>query len=330
MNLLAGTSKGVFVIEQGEARQVLECQSVRNLFVSGDRIFAGTGDGVFVSEDEGRSWTLTGLMGLEVWQIEAVDSNLLYAVTQPAGLYRSADGGTTWQEVESFAKVAAAADWCVPIDPPSPGRARALVIDRNDPNYIWVGVEVGGIMRSDDGGNSWQFNLPGDNPDLHMMCAHPDNPQTLFASTGYGRIDGIAEMIEGNAGVFRSDDNGANWRYVWHGVTPRYSRPMCIDQRKPFALTVASAPTAFSHYKEDGGAQAMLYRSDDCGATWHSLCDQAHSPSADNFHGLISDPEILGGVITGTDSGELWRVSKDAEWTKVSSDMPAVLSIAAC
>ena len=225
---------------------MLESRGVRDLVVVDDRAYAGTGAGLHVSEDGGESWAAAGLADREVWQIRSAGGDTLYAATQPAGLFRSDDAGSTWYEIESFAALPEAADWCVPIEPPAPGRARALVIDAEDPDRIWVGVEVGGIARTDDGGDSWTVDLPGDNPDLHMMWAHPDQAGVLFASTGYGRFDGVAEMVEPNAGVFRSDDYGASWTYAWVGITPRYSRPMCIDDRAPFALTVASAPTAFS------------------------------------------------------------------------------------
>lgn len=326
MNILAGTSKGVFSIGKDGARQVLESRGVRDLAKFGDRVFAGTGAGLFVSDDAGQSWSLAGLEDYEVWQIRGADDNILYAGTQPAGLFRSDDAGASWQEVEAFTQVPEAADWCVPVEPKLPGRARALVIDRDDPQRIWVGVEVGGIMRTEDGGKTWELDLPGENPDLHMMCAQPDNSEVLYASTGYGRPDGVAEMIEGNAGVFRSEDGGASWQYAWKGITPRYSRPMCIDPRTPYGLTVASAPTAFSSFKDEGGAQAMLLRSEDGGESWRSLCDRAHSPSQANIHGLTPDLEQPGGVVIGTDTGEVWRVSNDSEWTPLGSGLPSVLS----
>ncbi|MDA1077059.1 MAG: hypothetical protein O3A63_20285, partial [Proteobacteria bacterium] len=234
----------------------------------------------------------------------------------------------TWSEIESFSHAPEAADWCLPVEPPQPASARALVIDELDPQKIWLGVEVGGIMHSSDGGVTWSLNLPGGNPDLHMLFAHPAIPETLFASTGYGRLDGVAEMVEGNAGVFRSDDGGQTWCYAWKGITPRYSRPMCIDRRSPFAVTVASAPTAFSSYKGPHGAGAMLYRSEDLGETWRSLCDAAHSPSRANFHALVPDDQVAGGVLTGTDTGEIWRVGDDASWAQVAEGLPTVLAIA--
>ncbi len=326
MRVIAGTTKGVFSIEP--TRQVLACRGVRELVRLGKRWFAGTGAGLFASDD-GVAWSSVGLTDHEVWQVRRAADGALYAGTQPARLFRSDDDGENWHEVESFAAAPEAAAWCVPVEPRLPGRARALVTDGKDPNKLWVGVEVGGIMRSRDRGETWQLTLPGDNPDLHMMFAHPASRDTLFASTGYGRLDGVAEMIEGNAGVFRSDDGGTTWRYVFKGITPRYARPMCIDPRAPHALTVAAAPTAFSSFKDEGGARAELLRTEDGGATWRSLGDASHSPSRANFHGLTWDPEVPDGVLVGTDTGEVWRVDGDAHWTMLASGLPAVLSIAA-
>jgi len=327
MQLLAGTSKGVFVIEGDSVSQTLESRGVRELTSYDGRAFAGTGAGLFTSDDAGLSWSKSGLQHCEVWQIRPTSNGTLYAGTQPAGVYRSEDRGRSWQPLASFDEAPGAADWCIPVDPPLPGRARALVVDQSNSDRIWVGVEVGGILRTEDGGGSWQLNLPGENPDLHMMVAHPQRPDEIYASTGYGRLDGVAEMIEGNAGVFRSTDGGRSWTYIWRGITPRYSRPMCIDPRTPFALTVASAPNAFSSFRDENGAEAMLFRSEDGGSSWRSLCDPMHSPSAANIHGLTPDPEQTGGVIIGTDTGEVWRVSDEAEWSRLGTGMPPVLAV---
>jgi len=330
MTILAGTSKGVFTIGGSpEPNTVLPERSVRDLAWAGRRLLAGADTGMFASDDGGHSWQPSGVQGRTVWDIFAgpAGADLIYAGTQPAGLFQSHDEGRTWQEIESLAQAPGAERWCVPTTPRQGGRARALVVDRLDPKLIWVGVEVGGIASSKNGGATWTVDLPGGNPDIHMMAAHPAKAGVLFATTGYGRIDGVAEMVEGNAGVFRSDDGGATWRYVWYGMLPRYTRPLCIDPRPPYALTVASAPTAFSSFKDANGAGAMLYRTEDGGETWRSLCDPAHSPSAANFHGLSPDPAEPGGVLVGTDTGEVWRVSNCAVWTRLASGLPSVLSL---
>ena len=327
MTVLAGTDGGVFAVGADGARRVLESRCVRDLVRIGDRLFAGSDEGLFVSDDDGAAWRFAGLADREVWQIRGAGGATVYAATQPAALFRSDDDGATWRECPAVAGFPGAAEWCLPVTPPTQARARALAIDREDPRRIRLGIEVGGVISSDDGGESWTLGLPGGNPDLHMIFAHPERPEVLFASTGYGRVHGEAPRVEGNAGVFRSDDRGASWRYVWHGVEPRYSRPMCIDPRPPYGITVGSAPSAFAHARNAGGAGAMLFRSEDGGENWRSLCDAAHSPSAANFHGLASDPEAPGGVVVGTDTGEVWRVSADARWTLVASGLPLVASL---
>ena len=326
-DIFAGTSKGIFLVRAGAAEPVSDCPRVRDFWSAGNIVIAATAAGIQRSRDGGRQWQPSGLEEFEVWALRPAPDGTLYAVTQPAGLYRSRDGGITWKAVEAFNAYPGAAEWCVPIDPPLPGRARALVIDQQDPTRLWVGVEVGGIMHSDDEGAHWELTRPGDNPDIHMLVAHPENPDELFVSTGYGRQDGIAEMIEGNAGVFRSRDGGTTWQYAWAGITPRYTRPLCIDPRPPYPLTVACAPSPFSAHTDTGGAGAMIFRSDDRGASWRSLCDAAHTPSAANFHGLGPAAHGVGDVLAGTDTGELWRIDAAAEWTLLASGLPAVLSV---
>ena len=325
MDIYAGTARGVFAVSGQSAEQVHESRGVRELAQVGGRLFAGTGDGLLASND-GKAWNPSGLEGREVWQVRGDGNGSIYAGTAPTGLFRSDDNGDSWTELPSLARLAEERGWCVPVKPPVGARARALVAAGS---RLWVGVEVGGIAVSEDAGETWEMVLPGDNPDLHMMFPHPAEPNTLYASTGYGRLDGVAEMVEPNAGVFRSDDAGATWTYAWKGITPRYSRPMCVDPRAPYGLTVASAPTAFSNHREEGGSRAMLFRSEDGGEVWRSMCDEAHSPSAANFHGLTVDPEVPGGVLVGTDTGEVWRVSDGGQWQLCGDGMPAVLSLAA-
>jgi hypothetical protein len=73
----------------------------------------------------------------------------------------------------------------------------------------------------------------------------------------------------------------------------------------------------------------MLYRSEDHGGTWRSLGDAAHSPSEANFHGLVPDPQEAGGVLVGTETGEVWRVTDRGQWTRRADGLPSVLSILA-
>ena len=121
--IFAGTMDGVFVLENGGVRQVLEASEVRDLVVVGGRIFASTGRGVYLSNDQGDNWVLSGITDRQVWQVSAFSGDIHFAVTQPTGLFRSDDGGENWQEIESLANLSQASKWCLPLTPPVPARA---------------------------------------------------------------------------------------------------------------------------------------------------------------------------------------------------------------
>ena len=319
MELLVGTSRGVF----RDADCVLECTGAREIVSIDEAIFVGTNDGVYRSNDGGMSWSDAELKSYQIWQIRQDALGRIWITTQPAGLFFSDDGGSSWQACTAFNDTAAKTNWCIPLDPPIDARARALVIDAFDPDRMLVGVEVGGIMRSVDRGKTWHLVEPYNNPDLHMLFQHPNEADTVFASTGYGRLDGIADMVEGNAGVLRSIDFGATWDYAWWGIEPRYSRPMCINSG---GLTVGAAPDAFAHYKREGGAQAMLFHSDDLGQSWQPMLAE---PSNYNIHGLINDPDDLTSAIVGTDGGSVWRVTSGSAPEVLAEGYPTVLSLLA-
>jgi photosystem II stability/assembly factor-like uncharacterized protein len=328
---ILGTAKGIFVVDaaSGASSAALEGPSVRHLSRVNGRCVAGSTAGVFCSADDGRSWQPSGIGDREVWDVASApgDRSTLYAVTEPAGLFLSRDGGTSWTEIAGFRSAPGFAEWCVPVTPPRPGRARTIVLDPADPLRLVVGVEVGGVVLSEDGGRTWTMNRPGGNPDLHNIVAKPDEPGVLFASTGFGRIDRSEPMEQRIAGMFRSDDHGKSWRFQWKGLTPPYTRPLCIDPRRPHAVTVGASPTAFSAAKDEDGAKAMLFQSVDGGETWRSLGDASHSPSRAQFHAVAPDPDAAGHVLAGTDTGELWRVTPEARWTLVAQGMPQVQSV---
>jgi photosystem II stability/assembly factor-like uncharacterized protein len=328
---ILGTAKGIFVVDaaSGASSAALEGPSVRHVSLVNGRCVAGSTAGLFRSADEGRSWEPSGISDREVWDVAAApgDPLTLYAVTEPAGLFLSRDSGTSWTEVAGFRSAPGFAEWCVPVTPPRPGRARTIVLDPADPLRLVVGVEVGGVVLSEDGGRTWTMNCPGGNPDLHNIVAKPDEPGVLLASTGFGRIDRSEPMEQRIAGMFRSDDHGKSWRFLWKGLTPPYTRPLCIDPRRPHAVTVGSSPTAFSAAKDEGGARAMLFQSVDGGESWRSLGDAAHSPSHAQFHAVTPDPDAAGHILAGTDTGEVWRVSPEARWTLVAQGLPQVQSI---
>jgi hypothetical protein len=329
MEFIVGTTAGVFQGKSGKASDGIGGRGVRQLIPAGEYVFAGVDDGVYRSADGGRSWTRTGVDAGEVWNVAIAphDSRMVYASTQPAHLFVSHNSGDLWREVDTFLEAPGAARWCVPGSPLG-ARALALAFDPFNATRFWVGVEVGGVVSTEDNGAHWAVSQPGGNADVHLLAAHPKRAGVLFATTGYGRNDD-QPMVPAMAGPYCSEDGGTTWRYLGENMHPHYTRAMCIDPRPPFALTIPAMPDVRSSVKDPGGAQAMLYRSDDDGATWRSLGDAGHSPSAVRLTAVTPDPERPGWVLAGTETGEVWRVSSDATWTQLIEGLPAVQALLA-
>jgi photosystem II stability/assembly factor-like uncharacterized protein len=327
MQFVVGTTAGVYRGESGVPATGIANQGVRQFAADRSHLYAAATDGVYRSKDSGRSWTRTGVDAGEVWNVASSEDRTVYASTQPAHLYVSHDRGNTWQEVSAFLDAPDAERWCVPNNPAG-ARALALAFDPFDPQRMWVGVEVGGVVTTSDGGAHWSVAVPGGNADVHLLAAHPRRAGVLFATTGYGRND-AEPMNPRLAGPYRSEDGGATWQYLGNSMQPHYTRPMCIDPRPPFALTVPAVPDVRSSVKDPDGAGSMLFQSVDDGTTWRSLGDAGHSPSSARLTAVTSDPDKSGWVLVGTETGEVWRVGPEATWTQLSAGFPPVQALLA-
>jgi photosystem II stability/assembly factor-like uncharacterized protein len=335
--LIIGTSDGVFVAEPGQAATSTPlAQDVKVLRQANGYLLAGTSDGVYRSTDQGRAWQRVGLEQRQVLEVAPApdDSQLIYAGTVPAALFRSRDGGESWTEVTSFSQAWSPDTWGLPDIPgwPSGARAHSIVVDSSTPPRCWVGIEVGGVIASEDGGASWSTVLPGGDPDIHVIVADPSNPQRLYCSTGYGRIGKLAEQPQEEriAGMFGSDDGGRTWRHLWASMGRQYTRPLCIDPRPPHALTVGSTPSAapYINYRMPGGATGYVYQSTDGGTTWRSIGDAEHAPSVAAPLCVVPAGDAAGNVLVGTDLGEVWHVAADtARWTLLAGGLPPVQSV---
>lgn len=270
------------------------------------RLLLGTETGLFASHDAAASWERvpSPLDGRQVWCLarDPRDPEVLLAGTCPAGLYRSGDGGRTWEPLEAHMP-----EHCVGGAPLTP-RVTCVLIDPRD-GALFAGVEIAGARRSRDGGRTWEVLGEGlSSQDVHGLAAVWNGRRTLLATT--------------NNDVNRSEDDGDTWA------------PLRVREAFPWPYTRACAASA-----EDPGTvwvgagngppgnQGGLYRTSDRGATWERLgLPQVTNSTVWNLAFHPADPRR---VYVSSVSGQLFRTVDGGDtWTKLPMEFGEVRALA--
>ena len=139
-----------------------------------DTVYAGLRAGdVQKTSDGARSWQATGLPRNDVFSlaVSAADG-AVYAGLEPSALFRSDDGGDTWRELDALLELPSQPTWSFPPRPWT-SHVRWIAPSPHDAALLLVGLELGGLMRSTDGGATWQDHRPGAQPDVHSLAWHP-------------------------------------------------------------------------------------------------------------------------------------------------------------
>ena len=258
-------------------------------------VYAGTDEGVFHSQDRGKSFERMGslLKSHQVWKIaiDPADPDIMFAGTSPSALFRSRNAGRTWKKLEVDM-----AEKCPNVRVP---RVTALVVDPTDHRTVWAGVEVDGVRRSLDGGDTWTRISGGLNaPDIHGMVVSAAEPKTVFTSTPKE--------------IFASTDTGETWQGLGVGnyFAMPYCRSMALKDDDPNVLFVAAGDAAI-------GSTGNIQRSRDRGQTWEEL-PMPVEPNTPMwaFATHPSDPNLIlacshyGELFISPDAGDLWAKTR--------------------
>ena len=291
----------VTILENGGAETGLNGRGARCLAVDpedSDTLYVGTSDeGLFKSADGGGSWE--GLSGIEHPRVTAVavspTDGAVYAGTEPSALFVSRDGGETWRELEEMRKLPSQPTWSFPPRPWT-SHVRAIAPSFSDPHLVVVGIELGGVLRSTDGGETWQDQRPGAQPDCHSLFAHQRAPELLYEA--------------GGGGFAKSTDFGDSWESVDGGMGLHYVWGLAADATDP-SLVYASAALGPYRAHGRGASGAAIYRKMG-NQPW-----QAALEGLDAFpYALCPDPEVPGAlyaglgdgtVLRGEDAGDAWE-----------------------
>lgn len=316
MQLCLATEKGIIIVENAAGswhivRHTLPDANATSIMAREGVILAGTKDGVYRSDDNGRSWEAAshGLTQRHVrWlAYHPHISDLEFAGTEPAALFVSRDGGASWQERPEVSALRHQHGWWLPYSPQA-GCVRGFAFHGS---RAYAAVEVGGVLRSDDRGETWQL-AAGSNgrpqfgqppaqqihPDVHSVATHPQSADLVFAPTG--------------GGFYRSSDGGVSWQAVLGNC---YVRAVWVDERDPQHLVLGPS---------DGpsGRNGRIVHSSDGGQSWAEVAGGWHSNMVERF---VSAEDWLLAVMA---NGQLLATTRhQQDWQPLPLTLPPVTAV---
>jgi len=258
--------------------------------------YAGTDrDGLLRTSDAGHTWQAAGLRGqaIRAVAVSQARAGRVYAGTKPPGLYVSDDGGASWEALEAFRR-RLAFWWFSPAEgSPFTPFVQGLALSATDADCLVVGIELGAVLRSTDGGRSWQGHRRGSLRDCHSLAAHASEPYWVYEAGGTG------------AGVAFSHDGGHSWHQPRHGLDRHYGWAVAADPGLPEVWYASLSRSAFKAHS-NGDAQAGLYRWAGVG-DWKKLSGGLPEPLNDMPYALLTDPAATGQLYAGLSSGQVWH-----------------------
>lgn len=324
--LLVGTADGIFSFRKRNAAWEQQAKVLPGKHISSilfepvsQMLFAGTyGCEIFSSADMGKNWQRrdSGIGELEIYCLAAQlvgGRPRVYAGTQPAHLFYSDDLGQSWTELPGLLNVPGIEMWTFPA-PPHQAHVKSLAFDPKDPDIIHLAIEVGGFLKSMDGGETWT-TVSGINPDAHRVVVSIADPAKIYLimpTTNCGP--------EVAAGVCVSKDEGSTWT----SLTPRdfrigYVDPFCVHPHNPNLLFVAGAKTGPGTWRKLHTADARVARSRDGGKTWDILNGGLPEHIRANIEGMAMDVWNGGfALFAGTTDGDVFYSEDEGEnWAAI-------------
>lgn len=362
VRVLVGTKKGAFVLTSDAERKDWEVSGphfagweiyhVKGSPVNQDRIYASQSSGWFGqliqrSDDGGKTWepvgnefTYDGVPGTHqwydgtqhpwefkrVWHLEPslTDADTIYAGVEDAALFRSQDGGLTWQELSGLRGHETGRAW----QPGAGGMCLHTIIeDPSNPQRIFIAISAAGVFRTDDGGETWTPKNQGlvsefmPDPNavvghcVHRIALHPSRPNVLFMQKHWD--------------VMRSDDAGDSWREVSDNLPTDFGFPIDVHAHEPETIYVVPIKSDSEHFPLDGKLQ--VFRSRTGGNDWEALTNGL--PQKDCYVNILRDAMAVDtlhscGIYFGTTGGQVYCSPDGGDsWSAIVHDLPGVLSV---
>lgn len=242
-------------------------------------------------------WESLGLSDAQVWAVALGGDGAVYAGLEPAALWCWANGNG--RVLDGLDSVDGRREWDSPW---GPADLSAIVAEAG---RLVVGVEVGGVAISHDGGTTWTARNEGLYPDVHRVVAAGD---TLVASTGLG--------------LFCSRDEGRTWISAGEGLDRGYALGLALSGRRVLAAVASGPPPLW----ESGGPEAAIFAAalDTDPLVWETV--------SEGFAGAVERQGLDGLrdiVVAGTNAGELLvSTNQGATFTVVRDGLAPIVAVA--
>jgi photosystem II stability/assembly factor-like uncharacterized protein len=291
-----------------------------------DVIWAGTGEedsrnsispggGVFKSTDGGMTWELKGLAETQVVGrivVHPTNPDIVFVAAvghiwdsnPERGLYRTRDGGETWELVKFISEEAGFVD--VIMDPRDPNVLFASSWERvRGPWFLNGGGPGSALWKSTDGGDSWTEvvgnGFPTENKGRIGLDISLSNPDVMYAMVEAEEVEAEEDDSTGGNGLYRSDDGGDSWEKVNDANSrPFYYSQVRVDPQDPDRVYFSSTPIQFS---SDGGKTA--------GTTTSGI----HV----DHHAMWIDPNDPDRIVVGNDGGIAITFDKGGNWAYLNN-----------
>jgi photosystem II stability/assembly factor-like uncharacterized protein len=261
-----------------------------------------------------------------VWYLEPslTDAETVYAGAEDAALFRSSDGGQTWQELPGLRSVKG--------DLWQPGAGgmclHTILQDPKDSKRMYVAISAAGAFRTDDGGQTWRavnnglqsnFELPDSKAEVghcvHNIAMHPSRPDVLFMQKHWD--------------VMRSDNAGESWQEVSGNLPSDFGFPIAVHAHDPETVYVVPIKSDSEHYPPD--SKLRVYRSRSGGNEWEALTKGL--PQKDCYVNILRSAMAVDsldscGIYFGTTGGQVYASADSGDsWMPIVQNLPAVFSV---
>ena len=362
VRVLAGTRKGAFVLTSDGTRKQWEVSGphfagwevyhVKGSPADPGRLYASQSSGwsgqvIQRSDDGGATWapagnqfTYQGTTGTHqwydgtphpwefarVWHLEPSldDPDVVYAGVEDAGLFRSGDGGQSWQELPRLRGHESGSSW----QPGAGGMClHTILLDPLQQGRMFTAISAAGAFRSDDAGQTWRpinHGLQSEgipDPDaevghcVHRLAMHPSRPDVLFMQKHWD--------------VMRSDNGGESWREISGNLPSDFGFPIDVHAHEPETIYVVPITSDAEHFPPEG--KLRVYRSRTGGDDWEPLTTGL--PQENCYVNVLRDAMAVDsldecGVYFGTTGGQVYASADSGDsWAPIVRDLPAVLSV---